>query len=251
VSDAPPKNSGSVQALLSGAVAAESLVRRGATEPALILYEELVRASGGSGADELGTLLAPTERLERARRTLRSVLHDELKSELEWARNVRVQVKRLVVAVAAFGVLLLAPLLMLSPTEVSKGAHWTASSAYDRGPTSGELPQRRLFYSAPMYFFHTLAEHEPWLQIDLARERVVSSVRITNRLDCCRERARDIVVELGIDAGTFSHSRRHPKEDKDFREWDVRFPPTRARFVRIRGTRDESLHLADVRIFGS
>jgi hypothetical protein len=72
-----------------------------------------------------------------------------------------------------------------------------------------------------------------------------------NRLDCCRDRARDIVVELGADASTFQDAHQHPEGDVDFRQWEVRFPPTKARFVRIRGTRDECLHLADVRVFGS
>jgi hypothetical protein len=252
VSDAPPKNSESLDGIVRAAAAAESLLRRGAREPALILYEELVRGCAGPGLEDVGALIAPAKRLERARHALRNSLHDALKAELDWARGVFARMKRFVAAVVAIGALAYALVFLLrSPTEISKGAHWTVSSASNGGGMSGDLPQRRFFYSIPNFFFHTNAEREPWLWIDLGRERSVTTVRITNRLDCCRDRARDIIVELADGAGFFQRSRQHPKEDRDFREWDVDFPPTKARFVRIRGTRDESLHLADVRAFGS
>jgi hypothetical protein len=251
VSDAPPKNSESLHAIVRAAAAAESLLRRGASEPALILYEELARTCAGPCPDDLGMLVAPADRLERARRTLRNSLCDALQAELDWARGVFGLLNRLFAATVAIGVLAWAFVLLRSPTEISIGAHWTASSASNGPAISGELPRRRLFYSTPNYFFHTNAEHEPWIWIDLGRERVVTSVKITNRLDCCRDRARDLVVDLGTQTSDFRHAQTHPKGDPDFHEWEVRYPPTKARFVRIRGTRNESFHLADVRVFGS
>jgi hypothetical protein len=239
-----------VDEILRAATAAESLLRRGASEPALILYEELARARTRPCPEVVETSVAPAERLQHARSALRSLLHAELKGELAWARRVRVQVEWVISAIAVVGALAYAVALWLSPTEVSKGAHWTASSASNGPAISGELPRNRLFYSPPNFFFHTMAEHQPWVSIDLGRERVVSSVKITNRLDCCRERAREIIVDLGSDSNVRRRSLQHPKNETDFREWDVRFPPTKARFVRIRGTHDESFHLADVRIFG-
>lgn len=216
-----------------------------------MLYEELARACAGPCWDDGAAPRGAKERLECARRTISSWLRHELGSELEWTRYVLARLRFFALLAAACIGVVVAAVLARAPSEVSKGAHWTASSAFSGNPSSGELPRRRLFYATPDYFFHTLGDREPWIVVDLGRERVVSSVEIRNRLDCCRERARKIAVELGRDGTVYRRVAQHRKEDTTFRDWEVRLPGIAARFVRVVGTPGECLHLADVRVFGS
>ncbi len=226
-------------------------MRHGAREPALLLYEELARACAGPCRDGVAVPRGSKERLECARETISWWLRHELASELEWARCVLARLRRLASLAAACVAVAVAAALARAPSEISKGAHWTASSAFSGNPSSGELPRRRLFYATPNYFFHTNADREPWIVIDLGRARVVSSVEIRNRLDCCRERAREIAVELGQGGTAYRRVAQHAKGDTTFRDWEVRLPGVAARFVRVVGTPGECLHLADVRVFGS
>ena len=47
-------------------------------------------------------------------------------------------------------------------------------------------------------FFHSQGEGKPWLRIKLNRAVVISSVTITNRLDCCGERLRNLEIRGGM-----------------------------------------------------
>ena len=135
------------------------------------------------------------------------------------------------------------------PKDIGGGARWTASSALDGNPRTGTLPEHGFFYSPTSYLFHTRYESRPTLSIDLGRERWITGVEIRNRLDCCRERARALAVEVSRDGQSFVALAWHPRHDKDFGEWRTSFAPRAARFVRILG-KDDPLHLAEVRSLG-
>lgn len=215
MSDAPPKNSNSVKRVVHAAAAAESLLRCGHDDPALILYEQLARTCAGV-SDDAPPSFDARERLALARRAVSRWLRAELGVELASARSLIGWSKRFVAALAAVAALAFAIEFVRSPVEVSKGARWAASSAIHGAQVSGELPRDRFFYVEPNYLFHTDREKEPWVLIDLGRERTVSSVELRNRLDCCRERARGVVIDLG-ESGAIVTVARHFEKDTDFR----------------------------------
>ncbi|HEX4335662.1 MAG TPA: discoidin domain-containing protein [Polyangiaceae bacterium] len=241
---------GFIDSVLRVATAAEELARSGAREPALILYRELSR-SGVPTDVALQRDATLDERIGAARAELARFLRAELCTELGRVQSFSSKLRLGVVVAALAGIALALSTASHAKGELSEGARWTASSHWDVNPASGVLPTHGFFFSPPAYFFHTLAEPEPWLSIDLGRERRVSSVSVENRLDGCRERERGIRVEVSTDGVAFERVASHPTSDTAFREWTSRFFPTKARYVRIVGTPNEMLHLSDVRIFGS
>ncbi|HEX3595996.1 MAG TPA: discoidin domain-containing protein [Polyangiaceae bacterium] len=241
---------GAVDSVLRIARAAEVLARQGAPEPALILYRDLVRA-GIVGDATSAEDLSVEETLGRYRAELADWLRAELGNEVERVRSISRRFRRMIAAAALIALAVVLLIAWRPAGEIGEGAHFTVSSPYEKTPASGELPKHGFFFSPPAYFFHTTWEAKPWISIDLGRERVVKTVRLLNRLDCCRERARGVTVEISRDGKTFRQVARHPEGDDGFVEWTASFSAVSARFVRIVGTRNESLHLADVRIFGS
>lgn len=99
----------------------------------------------------------------------------------------------------------------------------------------------------PDYFFHTQEEERPWLEIDLGAPQLVSSVRVVNRKDCCRERATPLAVEVATAPNRFKEVARfvEPITDRT-----LEFEPVPARYVRVRAVEKTFLHLSRVRVFG-
>lgn len=128
--------------------------------------------------------------------------------------------------------------------DLASGRTWKASSDYGgvgcRSPAqSGE--------ECRDYFFHTLEEERPWLELDLGAPQLVSEVRVVNRKDCCQERATPLAVEVATTQGRFAEVARFVEPIVDER---LEFTPVRARYVRLRPTRRTLLHLARVRVYG-
>jgi hypothetical protein len=239
-----------LESVLQTARAAEVLTRRGAREPALILYGELARDGASLRAEEDDEKLSVEDRVRRARVQLAKWLRAELRTELDAVRAVGRKLRRSAVVAGVLAVAIFAVVQIDGPGDITAGAHWRASSSYDKNPISGEFPARGFFFVSPTFFFHTLSESKPWLSIDLGRRRSVSAVQIRNRLDCCRERARSLDIEVSRDGKRFERVAKRRPNDEPFRDWKASFDARSARFVRIVGTKDEPLHLADVRIFG-
>lgn len=127
--------------------------------------------------------------------------------------------------------------------DLAAGKAWTTSSQYDTGCASPEQECG----SGKAYFFHTQEERQPWVQFDLGRTERVSKVRVTNRDDCCAERAVPLVIEVSGDGENWKEVARR----KDtFEEWTARFSTVSARYVRLKVTRRAMFHLKQVRIFG-
>lgn len=118
---------------------------------------------------------------------------------------------------------------------------FTTSSALSGYAAAGTLPVT----TSRDVFFHTNDEERPWLQIDLGEERAVSRVVVTNRFDCCRERATPLVIEVRGATGGFREVARNAAE---FDDWDATFAATRARYVRLTVPRRTVLHLRNVEI---
>lgn len=94
-------------------------------------------------------------------------------------------------------------------------------------------------------FFHTLHQESPWIDFDLGAVKSVHRVEVTNRSDCCAERAIPLIVEVSLDDKTWIQVARR---DVDFSTWKADFPKHKARYVRLRVPRATSLHFDDVAI---
>jgi hypothetical protein len=123
--------------------------------------------------------------------------------------------------------------------DLAAGKPWRASSkAYDcqpKVPTCGGAQTAILF--------HTVEEDVPWFEIDLGSSQPVGRIDVTNREDCCIERAVPLVVEVGNDQKQWKKVARQPDA---FRTWETGFEPVKARYVRLRVERRSVLHLVHV-----
>jgi hypothetical protein len=91
--------------------------------------------------------------------------------------------------------------------------------------------------------FCTREENEPWLLIDLGVPKTISRVVVYNRET---ERAIPWVVEVSKTGSAFLEV---AHIDQAFSIWDHPFPPTEARFVRLRLRANTHLILNEVEIF--
>ncbi|MBC8131732.1 MAG: discoidin domain-containing protein, partial [Deltaproteobacteria bacterium] len=94
-------------------------------------------------------------------------------------------------------------------------------------------------------FFHTEQQESPWIDFDLGGVKAIRQVEVTNRSDCCAERAIPLIVEVSVDDKQWIQV---AKRDTDFSFWKATFPKQKARFVRMRVPRLTSLHFDDVAI---
>lgn len=145
---------------------------------------------------------------------------------------------------AAGVVALIAAVVVLAPQLGGKPSWvdftWRASSAYGTYPITGMLGD-----SKDELVFHTASEPAPWVLIDMHEPRSIHEIILKNRRDCCFERGLPLVVELSLDAQSFTLAGR---KDNVFEAWPVRFEPQLARYVRLRSEANTHLHLAQVAI---
>ena len=92
-------------------------------------------------------------------------------------------------------------------------------------------------------FFHTQPQDSPWIDFDLGAVKSVHRVEVTNRSDCCQERAIPLIVEVSVDDKQWIQVARR---DTDFAAWTATFPKQKARYVRFRVPRSTTLHFDDV-----
>lgn len=128
--------------------------------------------------------------------------------------------------------------------DLALGRPWRASSEL---AGAGCRSPAQACTEGPDYFFHTQEEERPWLEIDLGTPQLVSSVRVVNRKDCCRERATPLAVEVATAPNRFKEVARfvEPITDRT-----LEFEPVPARYVRVRAVEKTFLHLSRVRVFG-
>jgi hypothetical protein len=91
--------------------------------------------------------------------------------------------------------------------------------------------------------FHTDPEMNPWVELDLGKAKTIRRVEVTNRTDCCSERAVPLVVEASTDHVTWSPLGRR---ETDFTSWTLTFAPRLARYVKLHVPRNTAFHLKDV-----
>jgi hypothetical protein len=133
--------------------------------------------------------------------------------------------------------------LLLENRDVARGKPWRASSVYT-ATVSCPSPQQRCAES-PFYFFHTLDDDRPWIEIDLgSKQRIVGAI-IENREDCCTDRAVPLVIQVSTDHKTWKDVARRTEI---FATWSPTFAPVSARWVRVMVMKKTSLHLHRVSI---
>jgi len=122
--------------------------------------------------------------------------------------------------------------------DIARGKAWKTSSTM-----AGCRSPKQSCGETPMYFFHTLEEQNPWVEIDLGSRQAVSAVRILNRKDCCPDRAIPLVVELSDDRVKY---REVGRRTRPFMTHRMDFPRQSARYVRVRALKKTWLHFRGV-----
>jgi hypothetical protein len=95
----------------------------------------------------------------------------------------------------------------------------------------------------PALLFHTDHELNPWVEFDLGARKTFHRLEVTNRDDCCGERANPVVAEISDDRASWKEIARR---DKEFTSWTVTFPAKTARYLRLRIPKFATFHLKDV-----
>lgn len=158
-------------------------------------------------------LSAPSQRVER----------------LQTRRWIRLGLLAAVIASLALG----AAYLARGP-DLAKNRPFKLSSVYNNCNERGKCGE---------LMFHTQNETNPWITIDLGESKTVRMVEVTNRSDCCAERAVPLSVELSDDNRNF---REVARRNANFSSWTAKFKPRRARYVRLRSLHTTSLHFENV-----
>jgi hypothetical protein len=129
------------------------------------------------------------------------------------------------------------------PLNLAAHAHWRVSSVFSGFQPSGQ--RQRWPESGHSAFFHTSEEASPWIEFDLGAPTPLHSFQVTNRGDCCRERAVPLAVETSTDGTTWIQV---AKSDAAFDKWGEMLPLQPVRYVRFRALRVTILHFASVEI---
>lgn len=159
---------------------------------------------------------------------------------LEWVKLKRVA------RLGILGVLVVAALVVclavaLRKPDLAAGKPWhTSSVGIVCHPEKSDCGG-----TATAILFHTKLEQEPWFEYDLGAPTTFSSLTVENRHDFGQDRAVPLVAEVSDDDQIF---RQIAQRDEVFDTWRPSFPPTRARYLRLRVTRESILHLEAVRV---
>jgi hypothetical protein len=226
------------QALLEGAAGSPdkltdvklALVTRTFVETADLAAEQLPR-DAGLARDFVHALIA--RKLEPETQVGRLLLQ----------RTVRTFGTLALLAAAITGLVIGIQRATLAP-DLAAGKPWRASSIFEACK-----PQEHYCASAHSdIFFHTLEEQDPWVEIDLRAPTSFAVVDVTNRSDCCPERAIPLVVEVSNDQQQWHEVARRVDP---FSQWHAKFKPQKARYVRLRALRRTLLHLEKVAVRAS
>ncbi len=191
--------------------------------------------------------LAPEQLVDEATRVHALALRgfDALDARVDVAGPRRRRVMALAVA-AALAVALPVAGWRIAPrlrTDLAATAVWRASGAETGYQTTG-VGATSVGTSQPA-FFHTDKQTDPWVRFDLRPGATVGYVEITNRGDCCLERAVPLLVEGDSGDGRW---RELARRTTTFYRWSVSFPRQPLRALRLRARGETWLHFSVVEI---
>lgn len=93
---------------------------------------------------------------------------------------------------------------------------------------------------------HTTQQDKPWIVIDLGDTKQIRQVVVYNRADCCKDRAIPLLVETSVDGRDY---REVARQEAEFSKWKAVFPPTEARYVRVKVGKKSFLHLNEIEVY--
>ncbi len=127
--------------------------------------------------------------------------------------------------------------------DLAATAVWHASGAETSYHTTG-VGATSVGTSLPA-FFHTDKQEDPWVRFDLPAGSTVGYVEVTNRGECCLERAVPLLVEGDSGDGRW---RELARRTTTFYRWSTSFPRQPLRALRLRARGSTWLHLSVVEI---
>lgn len=104
--------------------------------------------------------------------------------------------------------------------------------------TSSKLPHDS---GNPKLLFHTDLELRPWVEWEFGQPTRLREVVVSNRSDCCDERALPLVVEVSDDHTRWTQVAR--RTEPFGANLTIAFTETSARYLRLRVDRESYLHL--------
>ena len=221
------------------------LVTAAGSEGALHAVEVALRVDAFADFAEL----SPEEQARQARdlvtfvRTLGTLLETPRVSlDRLWTRRVLRMGLAFVVVAGLLGGGLYTRSQRDNARDWARGRPYKASSTYP--VASCKSPDQECSES-PFFFFHTVEEERPWLEIDLGAKRRFSAVRVVNREDCCADRAVPLAFEVSNDRTKWHEVARRTET---FNTWYADFAPISARYVRVMALKKSLLHLHRVAV---
>lgn len=133
------------------------------------------------------------------------------------------------------------------PAQQSSWSEWADNFLAARGPGGGVNGHISGYFG-----FHTGEEDRPWWQVDLQDTCALREIRVYNRVDSGRERARTLQILLSIDgeAWTLVHNQMgYTFGGKDGRPLRVMLARQSARYVRLQLQERGYFHLDEVEIY--
>ena len=208
---------------------------------------ELARAAGGAAALDAASRVLfdvpPSRSLDVSAQDAAAVgaLAKGLVGDLDAARTRldRLIAQRWLRIVLVVGVLLALGLgvrRLVGGPNLASGASLRLSSSWSG--CAGDPPCAALM-------FHTDPEPNPWVELDLGAAKMIRQIEISNRTDCCSERAVPMFVESSTDRTNWTSV---GQRETEFQSWTLTFKPRLARYVKLRVTRNTAFHLKDIAI---
>ena len=134
------------------------------------------------------------------------------------------------------------------PPDLGSTARWTTSSQYPNTAQQGlgtASPKNNTGAADPPFFFHTLDQQDPYIDLEFERPVRVRRVLIENRSDCCEERALPLNVEIpGASSPRILCQRRSP-----FEVWTCSVKDVTTRRLRIRHPGKAMFHLRRIEVY--
>jgi hypothetical protein len=238
-SSGEPQASGPMQVSRVGVeLAALPTEQRALVEPAL--------APDAAGPARWATLPDAERRLSlQGLRTLAQALGDALEAEARPVRRIQaMRRQRIGVAMALVLAAVLGAVVKLTwHPNLARNKSVVVTSAE---PRVRARPRSLVDGNRRSLGFHTKNLKDQSATIDLGDVKIIHSVRVYNRIDCCQGRAVPLRLELSVDGVEYTTIER---QTKSFLSWKVVVPEVKARFVRVLHEGSGFFHLAEVEVY--
>jgi hypothetical protein len=178
-------------------------------------------------------------------RAIAQALGDSLEVEALQVRRIRAMQRTRVGLVAALllGAVLWTVVKLTWHPNLARGKAVVVTSA-ERGVRA--RPRALVDGNRRNLGFHTEKRQAQSATIDLGEVKVIHSVEVYNRVDCCRARAVPLRLELSLDGVEYTTIER---QTTPFLSWKVKVPEVPARFVRLSHEGNTFFHLAEVEVY--